>query len=289
MVRWSRLNKDVVSIILDDLIYDPALYGTGKKQPDVTYQPFFPLGSDLLALSNWLTLLSNAERNIWDLLSIKREKIHAELRNRKEKLWLRELSPRIDSYGLKVYGPLSFTFGARKSDLDMLVLDKKTYFGVGFQLKWLTSPDRIRDVKYTENELQKGLNQATLSLQWLNSRPNELQQLTGLSADELARYEFESMLLSKNTIGSGWVHKPQIPIINERLVHWILGNPHRRNLRTLWQVGEERRYLPKRGKHFRDEDVAVRFGDIRFLGEGLGMTLKAPWDPEKDIDLTGLA
>ena len=288
LVRWSGLNKDVVSIILDDLIYDPTLYGLGKKQPDVTYQPFFPLGSDLLALSNWLVLLSNAERNIWGLVSIKREKIHAELRNRKEKLWLLELSPRLESYGLSVYGPVSFTYGGRKSDLDMLVLDDKAYFGVGFQLKWLTSPDRIRDVKYTEDELQKGLDQAALSLQWLNSTPRELKQLTGFSTDELAKYEFKTMVLSKNTIGSGWVHKPQIPIINERLAHWISGSPHQRSLQTLWQVGEERRYLPKRDKHFKDEDVVVEFGGVRFLGERLGMTLQAPWDPEEDIELTGL-
>jgi hypothetical protein len=56
----------------------------------------------------------------------------------------------------------------------------------------------------------------------------------------------------------------------------------------LWQVGEEHRYLPKRDKHFRDKDVVVEFGGIRFLGEGLGMTLQAPWNPEEDIELTGL-
>lgn len=96
------------------------------------------------------------------------------------------------------------------------------------------------------------------------------------------------MVLSKNTLGSGCIHKPDIPIVNERLVHWILGDPHRRNLRTLWQVGEERRYLPKRGKHFRDEDIVAEFGGIRFLGEGLGMSLQDLWDPGEDIDLTGL-
>lgn len=109
LVRRSGLNKVVVSAILDDLTYDPALYGPGRKQPDVTYQPFFPLDSELLALSNWLVLLSNAEHNIWDLVSIKRENLHADLRNRKERLWLQELSPQFESYGLKVYGPIRFT------------------------------------------------------------------------------------------------------------------------------------------------------------------------------------
>src|SRR5262249_24750768 len=91
LARRSALDKCIVATILDDLTYDPALYGPHKQQPDVTYQPFFPIGSGLLALSTWLVLLSNAERNIWHLVSIKRANLHAVLRNQKEKLWLQEL------------------------------------------------------------------------------------------------------------------------------------------------------------------------------------------------------
>jgi hypothetical protein len=239
-------------------------------------------------LSNWLVFLSNAERNIWELVSIKREHLHSVLRNQKEELWLRELFPLLKSYGLKVDGPVSFTHTGRTSDVDLLILDIGARFGLGCQLKWLTNPDPVSEVKYTDVELQKGLDQAAFTLEWLNSRPDELRQLTGLPAQELGKYEFKAMVLSKNTIGSGWVHKPDIPIINERLLHWILGAPHRKKLRSLWQIGEEHRFLPKRGKHFLDEDVPVEFGDVRFLGKGLGMTWQAPWDPVADIDLTGL-
>jgi hypothetical protein len=71
LANRSGLDKSIVSLILDDLTYDPNLYGSGKKQPDVTYQPFFPIRKQLLGLSNQLVMLSNAERNLWDLSLLK--------------------------------------------------------------------------------------------------------------------------------------------------------------------------------------------------------------------------
>jgi len=289
LAKNSGLDPDITNTILSDLIYDIDLYKPNVKQPDVTYQPFFPLHSNLLALSNWLVLLSSHERNIWDLVSIKRPKIHSVLRNKKEQIWLEELKPLLKSYGLASYGPIGFSLGAKRSDLDLLVLDHATKFGLCCQLKWLTTPDRIRDVQYTENELNKGLAQAQLSLRWVTSLPVELEGLTGLSGHELRQYKFRAVVLSKNTIGSGWVHLHGIPIVNERLLKWVLGEPHQESLQTLWQVGEERRYLPKRGKHFRDEDIKVSFANISFLGKNMGAKLTGSWDPAQDIDLNGLS
>ena len=155
-------------------------------------------------------------------------------------------------------------------------------------MKWLADPDAVKDIQYIDDELQKGIEQAELSLQWLHAKTERLQQVTGISTDALHTYEFKAMVLSKNSIGSGWAYKPGVPIVNERLLHWILGEPHRRNLQTVWQVGEERRYLPKSEKHFTVEDIVVEFGDIRFLGENIGIALQESWDPVVDIDLRGL-
>jgi len=138
-----------------------------------------------------------------------------------------------------------------------------------------------REIAYTERKAHKGQHDESdcrLLRQWI-------------MALSFSKYYYDNSLPLRQeacTVSSGWVHKPDIPIINERLLHWILGVPHRKNLRSLWQIGEEHRFLPKRGKHFLDEDVPVEFGDVRFLGKGLGMTWQAPWDPVADIDLTGL-
>jgi len=289
LVSNCGLDAKTIDTILNDLTFDIGLYKPNVKQPDVTYQPFFPLHSDILALSNWLVLLSSHERNIWDLVSIKRPKIHSVLRNKKEQVWLEELKTLLKSYGLSSYGPINFTLGSQSSDLDLLVFDCSSKFGLCCQLKWLTTPDRIKDVQYTEKELNNGLTQAQLSLRWVTSLPVELQSLIGLSSHELGQYEFQALVLSKNTIGSGWIHLSGIPIVNERLLMWVLGEPHRKSLRALWQIGEERRYLPKRGKHFRDEDIKVSFANVNFLGKNMGAKLIGAWDPAQDIDLIGLS
>lgn len=286
--RNSGVSHEAVKAILSDLTYDADLYRPKSKHPNVTYQPFFTLHSDFLALSNWLVLLSSYERNIWDLVSIKRPMIHSLLRNKKEQIWLSELKPFLNSYGFSTHGPMKFTLDGQNSDLDLLILDQQAKFGLCCQLKWLTTPDRIKDVQYAENELNTGLKQAQLSLKWVASLPTDLSAQIGVSRDELPQYEFRAVVLSKNTIGSGWIYMPGVPIVNERLLKWVLAAPHYRSLKALWRVGEERRYLPKREKHFKDEDVSVGFANINFLGKGMGARIVGSWDPALDIDLTGL-
>ena len=288
MVRRSSLEEPTVRAILDDLIYDPRLYEAGNKQAEVTCQPFFCLRAELLGVSNQLVMLSNAERNLWDLISIKRPEIHSRLRNQKEELWIEEITPKLKAYGLRPFGPVKLVHNGKQSDLDLLVLDDERRFGLGLQMKWLNHPDRIRDVKYADKELGKGLDQAELALKWLNSRPAKLRELTGLSLKDLETYEFRSVVLSKNTLGSTSTRRKGIPLITERILHWILGEPHHSSLKALWHVGEEKRYMPIRGKHFSDQDSDAEFGGIRFIGKKMSMIKLRDWDPDKDIDLSGL-
>jgi hypothetical protein len=288
LTRRSGVADDAVDAILADLTYDFSLYQAGNKQSDVTYQPFFCLRGELLALSNQLVMLSNAERNLWDLISIKRPEIHSRLRNQKEALWLQEMTPRLSDYGLRSYGPIKLVHHGQQSDLDLLVLHDRRRFALGLQLKWLNHPDRIRDVKYVDAELKKGLDQAELALHWLNDRPKTLCEITHLSLKELEGYEFKTAVLSKNTLGSTSTIRSGFPIVTERLLDWVLGEPHHSILSALWHVCEDRRYMPVRGEHFTDEDVAPEFGGIRFIGEKMGLRKLRKWDPSTDIDLIGL-
>jgi hypothetical protein len=101
--------------------------------------------------------------------------------------------------------------------------------------------------------------------------------------------EIRTIVVSKNSLGSGQVHRAGIPIINERLLHWVLGVPHHRNVRTLWQVGGEGRYMPKEGKHYTYVSTSpIEFGGIRFLTEGIVVRLQALYHEFEDIDCTGL-
>jgi hypothetical protein len=285
LTKRSKLSQEVVTTILSDLIYDPALYGLGKKQPHITFHPFFPLGNNTIAVSNWLVHVSNVERNVWDLVSIKRPQLHSRLRNLKEASWIKELQQKTQTLGLKIYPTIEFEYNGQRSDLDALIIDPLSRFGLVCQLKWLTQPGRVSSVFYNDNEIKKGITQAQLALGWVRSNPALLSQRTGLSLGDLNGYEFQPLVLCKNTLASGFLREPGVPVINERLFDWVTGEPHHRNLKTLWHVGEELTYVPKLGRHFDTIDVAVEFAGITFKLDGVAFAPKEPWSPTKDIQL----
>jgi hypothetical protein len=273
----------VVQTILADLVYDPNLYGEGKKQPHITFHPIFEFGGNTLAVSNWLFHVSHIERNVWDLVSIKRPQLHSRLRNLKETSWIEELQQKTQQIGLKLYPSIKFEFGGQKSDLDLLIIDRKTRFALVCELKWLLQPGRISGVLNNDNEIRKGIKQAQFALDWMRSLPSQLVQRTGFSPDELSEFEFRPLVLCKNTLASGFLRQPGVPVINERLFDWVLGDPHKKDLKALWNVGEELSYLPKEGKHFDTIDASTEFGGIKFNLHRLAWAPKKPWTPSEDI------
>jgi hypothetical protein len=273
---------------MTDLTFAAALHRPGTKRPDVTYQPFVPLGQNMLALSGSLVLDSNAERNLWDLLSIIRPKVHSDLRNRKERYWAGDLVPWLEGLGLECATGLPVKLGDESTDLDLLIIDRLRNFGLGCQMKWLTAPDRVRDVGYADKELIVGTGQAELSLRWLTTKPNLLRQKFGLTTEELAAMQFQVAVLSKNFLGSVAVHRqaPEIPVITERLLKWILDSPNRASLKALWHTAQSRSYFPIAGVHYADEDFEASFGGATFRGTALGMKTLKPWTPENDIRIS---
>ena len=285
--KYSGLDTTVIGPILRDVTFDPTLYGEGKPKPDLLCQPFIPVGDDLLVLSGWLVRLVNSEAALWHLLSITRPDVHSVIRNNKERFWLRELIPKMAQWGLHATGPFRFEHCNQRSDLDLLVVDQARCFSVAFQLKWLKPPEDVRDREYNDRELRKGIEQAELALKWLRSAPSELSSSSGLSADVLKKFDYRALVLSKNTLGTGGL-PVGIPVVNEQLLYYTLGNPHGRSLEALYRVAEERRYLPKLGVHFVWSDLDASFGGIHFIGEGFGAELLRHWDPLTDLDLGGL-
>lgn len=283
LAKRSRLPQSVVIAILSDLTYDESLYASGAKQAHVTYQPFFQFRTNLLAASNWLVHVSNMERNLWDLTSIKRPEIHSRLRNLKEKSWIEELRQRASALGLNVSRTIKFEFEGRKSDLDALIIDKPNRFGLVCQLKWLTRPGRISGVIYNDREIKRGIEQAELAIKWVRSNPEGLAQRIDLRGEDLTQYEFAPMVMCKSTLASGYLRQPGVPVINERLFDWILTEPFNKNIRTLWKVGEELTYLPAEGKHFTTIDASVDFGGLTFKLDSLACLPKGEWKPKEDL------
>lgn len=283
----SGLDRAAIGTILNDVTFAPSLYEAGKPKPNLLCQPFIPIGADLLVLSAWLARLINSEAAQWHLLSIVRPDVHSVIRNKKERYWLSDLVPKMTNYGLSASGPHQFTYCSRRSDLDLLAVDEARRFAVAFQLKWLKPPEEVRDREYQDRELRSGIDQATLALTWLRSTPADLASRCGIGEEILRTLDYSALVLSKNTLGTGWL-PTGVAVINEPLLQYTLGPPYRKSLQALCRVAEERRYLPKPGVHFVWKDLTASFGGIDFVGEGFGADLVRPWDPLIDLDLAGL-
>jgi hypothetical protein len=134
--------------------------------------------------------------------------------------------------------------------------------------------------------LQVGVDQAELSRRWLATKPRSLASHLGVPT-QIAETRFEVGVLSKNTISSSVVYRraPDIPVINERLMKWVLREPHGATLEMLWTVAKSRSYFPVSGVHCSDEDAEAEFAGVHFTAEALGMTFRQPWRPEVDLKL----
>jgi hypothetical protein len=105
--------------------------------------------------------------------------------------------------------------------------------------------------------------------------------------EEIEGLHFQVAVLSKNALGSSSVYRrvPDAPVITERLLKWVLGDPHRATLRQLWEVANNRSYFPIKSVHYSDEDAEAEFAGVHFTAEALGMMYGRAWTPEADIKL----
>jgi hypothetical protein len=65
----------------------------------------------------------------------------------------------------------------------------------------------------------------------------------------------------------------------------VLGEPHKSNLRSLWNVADERSYFPIKGIHYSDQTAVAEFAGIHITSEELGMAVLREWRPEVDIKI----
>ena len=120
----SSQGTDTVAAIMEDLTYDSRL-----NNPDPSLQPFIPLMGRNLAFSVSCAATSNPERNLMKILNRKASKkqIYDELSQRKETIFINEVSTLLDSVGLRhVCRRELHEKGRRLTDVDILVWQKNT-------------------------------------------------------------------------------------------------------------------------------------------------------------------
>ncbi len=276
--EYSELSMEKVSAILADLQFDYALCDPQKKdqaKTDVIYQPFVALDKDKLALNAQLVVISSAERNHWALLSILKKDLFSELSSMKEDFWLSKLKPFFEKVGIEC---ASLDLGG-KGNIDLLLVDRNDKFAVAAELKFLIAPDRIKHEPI--KEIEKGQVQTNRSVKWLKENPEKASEKLKVNEADLARWTIEPLVITKNSMFLAYMTDEVTPIINEALLQWIIGDPHRRNLRSAWKVAKAQSFLPLIGEHFKESRKEIKVGDIVFVGTELAPTNE--WDFHKDI------
>lgn len=275
----SGLPQSVVSAILDDLTYVKDLYLKGGAQAEIASQPFFPVGTNQLALSNILVISTDPERNIWQLVSIKRQSVFSTVESRKEKLWAEStLIPWLLGLGYEAWSHIKFTESELISgDVDLFVLDRKSNFALAIELKWLKGQGDLKDLQHINKTLTYAVDQAMKSIEWLKTIPQQVLQRTGLTANELRNLRIEPLVVSRNSLGGPSVHGLAVPIINEFLMQLTLDEPHRRSLEDLLKIARNRTYLPKLGEHFDLRSWDESYAGITFRSHLNPATLRE-WD-----------
>lgn len=278
----TSLSSEKIELIMHDLTYDSTVQSkAGKKNADVTYQPIFPIDKTRLGISNFLVAMSNAERNLWDLLSITRPTIHSSLSTLKEEFWLLELERLFFDLDFLTRKNLKVVLGEERTDLDLLVLDTRLRQGLVIQMKWRVAPDSIKDNTYTVNEFHDGMRQADLSLRWLNDNQQTLTSKLNLPANQLEGYEFKGLVLSKNNLGRTHKDFAEIPILNDRLLRWSMEKQNKTTLFELWQLILEFKFAPEARIHYEEGDIEFSLGGVAFVGEKLGMVQTNNWSPSR--------
>jgi len=247
IVRYSNIPADKTKTIFEFLKYG----SNDIRNPDVAIQPLIDLENGFYALSPFVWLNSNAERNFCVLLNmIEVEKnIYSKLKNEKEVIFRDEVISNVRNFGYEtINGRLD------KTDLDIAIIDRSEKICVCIELKWFISPAEIREIDVRTEELAKGIEQTNKIIELYKKNDSRLTNL--LKIDNFYRVYF--FVGSKNWIGSDDVQDIDIPIINMKLFLDKLAEL--RNLKLAADWFNNREYLPVEGTDYEIVPISLKLG-----------------------------
>ena len=176
----------------------------------------------------------------------------------------------------------------------MVIFDAKDKFMLICELKWLINPvlvvntiNAIDDLQVACKQIKDNFNLA-ISNEFKDIFKQDLINKNVLETpDEFEAIEKQLIVISKHYIGTGLSKCGKIPIINEDLLKWILGEPKNLSLRNLWEIAKNRSYFPKVNVHYKNKDMIIKIKDYTIKAEKLGrdITGMKAWDPVEDIIL----
>jgi len=246
--RYSGIDTAVVERAIDLLAF-----GAQVSRPDIATQPLVDLRNGTYALSPFIWLNTNMERNLCVLLNqipTERER-YSILSNEKEVTTRREIIEALDSLGY------DFRSGeVEGTNLDLAVIDHANKACLCLELKWFIEPAEIREIENRTKELAKGVMQCKL-INSLFGRQDErlIKSVLGIEAN----YLFLSAVGSVNWIGFGDVQDADVPII--KVMHLVNKIVESGSLTVSIEWLKVRGYLPKEGRDYSIIPMEISSGE----------------------------
>jgi hypothetical protein len=237
--RYTGFELAAIKKILELLTFGSS----GIRNPDIATQPLIDLRNGDYALSPFVWMGTNPERNFCALLNQipEHRKVYSQFINEKEALLRTEIEAFLAPLGLEArHGELDGT------NLDLGIVDRKDRCCLCLELKWFIEPAEIREIEERTEELKNGVLQAK-KLQALYARKDKrlLNDVLGIEPD----YCFGAAVASQNWIGHAEAQDTEIPII--KVWHLLYKIRDCGSLREAMEWLSQRKYLPIEGTDFR--------------------------------------
>jgi len=235
--RYSGIDTAVVERVIDLLAF-----GTQIGSPDIATQPLVDLRNGTYALSPFVWLNTNMERNLSVLLNqipSERDR-YSFLSNEKEATTRKDVVEALVSLGY------DFRSGEIEgTNLDLAVIDRINKVCLCLELKWFIEPAEIREIEHRTTELARGVKQCKLINALFGQHDERLiKSVLGIESD----YLFFSAVGSVNWIGFGDVQDADVPII--KVMHLVNRIVESGSLAEAIEWLKARAYLPKEGEDY---------------------------------------
>jgi hypothetical protein len=247
--RYSKQPKKIIQSIYELITFGNA----GIRDPDIALQPLVDLKNGFYALSPFIWLNVDAERNLCVLLNkiTSEQIIYSRLVKEKESIQRKKFEDISKSLGFdNKHGNIGNT------DLDLAIIDRNNKACIALQLKWFIEPTEIREIHDRTEDISKGVEQALMVKEAFDSNNTRLiREILGIDS----YYRFISIVATENWIGHFDVQNSEVPII--KIGHLTNKLKSSKNLIEVISWLNSRSYLPKKG-----EDFNINYSDIELGG-----------------------
>jgi len=248
LIRYTKLKEGTVKSILKYLEFGSS----DIREPDIALQPLVDLMNGHYALSPFLWLNSNPERNLCVLLNqIPHEKIiYSGLVNEKEKIMIDGIKDDISNLKLDIkIGKIKDT------NIDCALIDHNERTCLILELKWFIEPAEIREVIERSEEIVKGIVQLKKIVELFNFKDEQLVKgVLGIEYD----YTFFCAVATQNWIGEFDVQDSDIPVI--KIKQLLMKIKEYNSLTKTINWLRNRSYLPKEDRDFCVVPIDISFG-----------------------------